>query len=195
MAKFLQSSSVEKLNQDIKKITSIDYFTLVLITILTISGIVWILDASAVLKSNNEIFYSTYRQIFFVFIGSVLAFFAFKYYELVHKKIIYLVIFITILLILVLTPGISNEVNGATRWIKIGGVDIQPTEFAKPILIIYFASLIAKFNKNISVQKFTGFTSKFKYYFVELWFPIICIMNREISGFSEIGDLIINKSG
>lgn len=42
---------------------------------------------------------------------------------------------IAVLLALVLIPGIGTEANFARRWIDIFGFQIQPSEFAKPILL------------------------------------------------------------
>ncbi|MFW5679350.1 MAG: FtsW/RodA/SpoVE family cell cycle protein [Pseudomonadota bacterium] len=52
-------------------------------------------------------------------------------------------LFAVSLVLLALVPLIGNEVNGATRWLSIGGLGIQPSEFAKPALIIVTAHLLA----------------------------------------------------
>lgn len=48
-----------------------------------------------------------------------------------------------IALVALAIPGIGHEMNGATRWIKLGPILIQPSEFAKLTLILYFAGILA----------------------------------------------------
>jgi cell division protein FtsW len=42
-------------------------------------------------------------------------------------------------LVLVLIPGIGREVNGARRWISLGFVNVQPSEFMKLAVVLYAA--------------------------------------------------------
>lgn len=45
-----------------------------------------------------------------------------------------------VLLAAVFIPGIGLTLNGAARWISLGGIVVQPVEFVKIALIIYFSS-------------------------------------------------------
>jgi cell division protein FtsW len=45
-----------------------------------------------------------------------------------------------VLLALVLIPAIGTNVNGASRWLRVGPVGLQPAEFAKLALILYLAA-------------------------------------------------------
>jgi cell division protein FtsW len=45
---------------------------------------------------------------------------------------------ITFLLVLVLIPGVGKVVNGSRRWLSIGGFSLQPSEFAKFMVPLYF---------------------------------------------------------
>ncbi|MBI2756519.1 MAG: putative lipid II flippase FtsW [Chloroflexi bacterium] len=48
------------------------------------------------------------------------------------------------LLILVLAPGVGSRVYGAVRWIKVGPIQIQPSELAKIAIALYLADWLAR---------------------------------------------------
>lgn len=45
---------------------------------------------------------------------------------------------LTFLLLLVFVPGIGITANGARRWISVGGLSLQPSEFVKFTALLYF---------------------------------------------------------
>ncbi|SKB11368.1 Lipid II flippase FtsW [Planktothrix sp. PCC 11201] len=47
------------------------------------------------------------------------------------------------LLFLTLVPGLGTTINGATRWISIGPIPIQPSELMKPFLVLQSARFFA----------------------------------------------------
>lgn len=53
-------------------------------------------------------------------------------------------------LIAVLVPGIGSERNGASRWLELGPVTAQPSEFAKLAVIIYISAWLASRGSQIS---------------------------------------------
>jgi len=52
-------------------------------------------------------------------------------------------------LIAVLVPGVGVERNGAARWLELGPLSFQPSEFAKLAVIIYIAAWLASRGKDI----------------------------------------------
>jgi len=52
---------------------------------------------------------------------------------------------------LVFIPSFATTVNGATRWIQIGGFSFQPSELLKLALLLYLSMLLAKFKKTINI--------------------------------------------
>lgn len=49
-----------------------------------------------------------------------------------------------VLLSVVLIPGIGREVNGSTRWLGLGMVNLQPSEPMKLFLVIYLAGYLVR---------------------------------------------------
>jgi cell division protein FtsW len=63
-------------------------------------------------------------------------------------------LFCTVLLVLVLIPGIGVKVNGSRRWIATPGIQLQPSELMKPTIAMYFAMLIEQ--GKYDLKKITG---------------------------------------
>jgi len=57
-----------------------------------------------------------------------------------------------VLLLLPLTPGIGQKINGAQIWIKIGSLSIQPGEIAKLVLAAFLASYLAEKKEFIALE-------------------------------------------
>ncbi|WP_209323741.1 putative lipid II flippase FtsW [Brevibacterium renqingii] len=49
-----------------------------------------------------------------------------------------------LLLALPLVPGLGTTVNGSTNWLRIGGLQAQPSELFKPILAVWFAVALTR---------------------------------------------------
>ncbi len=78
------------------------------------------------------------QQSILALIGFLIYFFLSYFdFEFLGQYIDYLYIFILLLLIIVFIIGI--ETRGSIRWISIGFLQIQPSELAKPIIILFLA--------------------------------------------------------
>jgi cell division protein FtsW len=50
----------------------------------------------------------------------------------------------TVLLVLVLVPGIGREVNGSSRWLDLGITNLQPSELVKIAAALYLAGYLVR---------------------------------------------------
>ncbi|MEX1012300.1 MAG: putative peptidoglycan glycosyltransferase FtsW [Waddliaceae bacterium] len=109
-----------------------------------------ILDTGQEFSYNQPIF----RQIIYGFFGLLLGF---SVYKIGYRRFLELspmiLGFLTFLLFLILIPGVTREINGAKRWIRIGGFSLQPSEFVKYILPIYVMF-------RVKAEKFTTIGTK-----------------------------------
>ncbi len=49
-------------------------------------------------------------------------------------------------------PG-ANEINGAVRWLRFGGIQVQPSEFAKLVLLIFLSGFYGRLSRS-EIKKF-----------------------------------------
>ena len=58
-----------------------------------------------------------------------------------------------ILMILPLAPIIGTTVNGATLWVRVGGLQFQPAEIAKILITIFFAGYLVKTRDSLALVR------------------------------------------
>jgi len=63
---------------------------------------------------------------------------------------LYWLMYIGNLVLLGLVILMGEEGNGAQRWLKIGGLQFQPSELAKILLILFFAQFIMKYKEKLN---------------------------------------------
>ena len=118
---------------------------IILLFIATIFGTV-------VIDSADSSF--TSKRIFGVVVGFIIMIFvSFVNYDFICKFYIALYGINVIILLLVLLLGV--EVNGATRWILVGGaggIQFQPSESTKIIMIVFVATLLDKFKHDDKIN-------------------------------------------
>ncbi len=61
-----------------------------------------------------------------------------------------------VMLVVVLLPGVGVTVNGATRWLRLGGINIQVSEPARLLMIIYLAGYMVRRQEALA-SSFAGF--------------------------------------
>lgn len=92
------------------------------------------------------------RQLFYVALGCVGLIVGMRIdYHAYHRLAFWMMLGIVALLIaLVFVPGVGTEVFGAKRWIMFGPLSIQPSELAKPAIVLYMASWLSAKGKHVS---------------------------------------------
>lgn len=128
-------------------ISSPDRTLLVIVAFLVILGLMSIFSASAPksleLGLNPARF--VFNQIFFVVLGFLgMRFLSNHDYKNLVVWTMPLMIGVVISLILVNYTGLGVTVNGAKRWIDLGFIQLQPSEFAKPAIVLLLASAFYK---------------------------------------------------
>lgn len=120
---------------------------LLLSVVLTFIGVMMVLSASTVtgLERSGTPWYFLQRQGMWAVLGLgvMLLVMRIDYRDVARSAPILLAI-TTVLLILVLVPNVGHTVNGATRWLVVGPLTIQPSEFAKLALALFCSSLLAR---------------------------------------------------
>lgn len=131
-----------------------DWTILNIVAGLCVFGWIMIYSGSFYVASQraDTLFYQYNPYHFFILQGiwllvaSVVGYIVYKFPLEAIKKLSPLgLIVIGILLIVVLI--LPTEINGAKQWILIGPFSLQPSEFAKPLLIIYLAVVLSNFSK------------------------------------------------
>lgn len=117
------------------KIFNLVNFPITLASLLLIS-----IGILVIYSSSKEL---AIQQFIFALLGLIIFFFVSQIeFGSIKKLITPFYFFIFIMLIAVLILGV--ETRGSLRWIPLGVLNIQPSEFAKPILILFLAKFWAE---------------------------------------------------
>jgi cell division protein FtsW len=115
---------------------------LILIGALLSLGLVMVYSASFVTaeKRFGSPTFFLERHCIYLLAGCIaLAVGALTDYHQLARKWRWLLVFAFGLLIMVLVPGLGERLNGARRWFSFGPLTLQPSEVAKPLLIVGLA--------------------------------------------------------
>ncbi|MDQ0350525.1 cell division protein FtsW [Alkalibacillus filiformis] len=130
----------------------LDYVLLTAIAILLLIGLVMVYSSSSIwsdYKFGDSGFYLK-RQALFALLGVIGIVITLKipYYKwLQYSVTAYVLCFL--LLIAVLIPGIGMVRGGAQSWIGVGAFSIQPSEFMKIGMILLFAAVLPKIQREL----------------------------------------------
>jgi cell division protein FtsW len=131
-----------------------------------------IYSTSSVLRSHEgqSPFHYLAFQTLWIVMGLAVAYIASKVpLPLISRSSVVVMVISIVLLVAVLIVG--QEINGAKRWINLGGFDFQPSEVAKLGFIIYLAAWLSRARPTVK-----NFQEAIKKHFYEDLFPFMLLL-------------------
>lgn len=126
-----------------KKLRKLDYWIAIPFVILSMLGIIMVFSAT---QGTTAALSNFIKQAIFVVMGLIGALFL---YHLNLKKLQNLIwmrnLQILVIGALIVAKFIMPPVNGAHGWINLGVITLQPAEFLKLAMILYFSNFFARF--------------------------------------------------
>ena len=129
-----------------RSLSSADKPLMIIFFSLVVFGLVMIFSAGAPLALNKygELTYFFFHQLFYgvipgLVLWAIVQNIPYKFWEKVAFPL-----FMVILILLVSVLIVGETYKGSTSWIDLGPFNLQPTELAKLILIIYLAAWLSK---------------------------------------------------
>lgn len=134
------------LSSDLSPNSKPDYLLLAVALSLTGIGLATVLSSSAHVAATTlgDASYFFKRQAIWAIIGliALLACATAPLHQL-RRSFPFLLTFCLGLLIATHVPGVGLTINGATRWLKLGGFQLQPSELTKLSAVLYASALLA----------------------------------------------------
>ena len=124
----------------------IDLWLMLLILALVGIGLMMVSSASVVdsWKNFGSNYYFLVRQLWAALVGLIALIIATMIdYRIWQRLAPWLGAGVIVLLILPHVPGLGLTLQGAQRWISVGGLSVQPSEFVKLLAILYTAAWLA----------------------------------------------------
>lgn len=168
-----------------KLLLDMDRVLLVVSIILFVFGLLNIVNASSqavVIKYNTSLYNYFYKQLISLSLGFIATIFIIR---IPTKKYRFWgsLLYIIILLSLIYLSLFGKMHQGSINWIKIGGFSFQPSEFAKPAMIIALGYLFERFYKvlrNKKIEKINRFNLIGIIIIIGCLFPCIVFFQKDL---------------
>lgn len=170
------------MNKVLKVLKDMDKVLLIVSIILFVFGLFNIVTASSqvsVLRYNQSLYQYFYKQLFTLLIGFISTIIILKFpsksYYLFGKVAFFVV---AVLSIFVTFKG--ENYSGNQNWISIFGFVFQPSEFAKPVLIVYLALLFEQFYKKLRNKNISHYDMIGKILLIGVFFPLMIFTQNDL---------------
>ena len=155
---------------------------LLIITVgLFIFGLLNIVTASSsesVTRYNTSLYYYFFQQLKMLGIGLLLSLFIINIDTKKYRFFAPLAFF-TILALLIYLLLAGSDTRGSRNWLNIFGFTFQPSEFAKPIIIVCLGLLFETFYKKLRNKKIKHYDMIGIILFVGLLIPVIVFLQKD----------------
>jgi cell division protein FtsW len=132
-----------------------DWALLSLILLILGLGLVMLTSASISVADNSmgQPFYYLLQQLLAVGVGGAMAVLMLRTpTEYWQRAAPFLLIIAILMLVAVLVPGVGREVNGSTRWLSVAGVNIQASEPARLLVLMYIAGYAVRHRDDLAAS-------------------------------------------
>ena len=124
-----------------------DLFLLTAVGTIVLIGLIAVFSVSSLqgYRQFNDVYFYIKQQMLWVLVGTLALIFLSKFDY--HKLRIFagpIFLLALILLLAVFIPGLGIEAGGASRWLKIGSLTIQPTEILKLASVLWLSVVYEK---------------------------------------------------
>ena len=133
----------------------LDRTLLLTVVVLLALGLIMVGSASTSIaeRQTGHAFYYLWRQLAYIGVGLGLAglvlFIPLRVWEKLGPG---LILGSVVLLLMVFIPGLGREVNGSLRWIHLGPVNLQVSEFVKLFMILYLAGYLVRHSEAVQAS-------------------------------------------
>ena len=152
-------------------------------------GIVMVASSSVYVSEDiyGTPFHFASRQIIFFTLGIVATIIALSIPSNLFLTLDWIILLVSfILLIALFFPGVGTEVNGSLRWIRVGPINIQPSEVSKLALVVYISGYCVRRLGEINTS--LGF---FRPLIVLAFFGLLIMSQPDLGSTLVIGALVI----
>ncbi|WP_407648652.1 putative lipid II flippase FtsW [Gordonia otitidis] len=122
------------------------HLVLTMAALMTSFGLIMVLSASSVegYSADGSAYGLFANQVIFVVLGAIVFYLTLRMpVRFFRRMAVPMIAVTTIMLALVLVPGIGTLSQGARRWFDINGLSVQPSELVKVALCVWGAHLLA----------------------------------------------------
>lgn len=120
--------------------------------ILVLIGVIMVFTSSAIMgeEKYHDTYYFLKKELVFFVMGIVGLFVTKTLSYKIYAKLVYPILGLTLLVMMLsFMPGLSHSAGGASRWIRVGGFTMQPSEIVKLAVVIFAAYIISKKGERI----------------------------------------------